>query len=379
MKIIIVTEIFYPSINGVVTRIVEAIRYLKQAGHDVTVLTSTGQTRVFEGAEVIALGRHRFPMLGQLRWLSVASALRRLIYEQEPDVIHIVNASLFGACGALTARQLGIPLVMSHHFDAAAWFRTHRFCGSGCRQLYWKLAKRCHNCADINLAISLAQRERLRAKGFDRVACIKPGVSTTTFHPRHADAEMRQRLSGGHPDNLLLLFVGKLDKDKEIDRLKALLQRAPDLHLALVGNGPMRKKLRRHFPADQVVFTGRLTGDALAAAYASCDVLVYPAEKNDLALVVLEGMASGLPVLAQDTPAMRLQLEDGKTGYLVSFTSTDDLMDKINELRNPERLNAMSVAARHYSEQYSWTVSSQQLLDYYHLAIAHRRKQAFIR
>lgn len=66
-------------------------------------------------------------------------------------------------------------------------------------------------------------------------------------------------------------------------------------------------------------------------------------------------------------------------GYLVSFTSTDDLMDKINELRNPERLNAMSVAARHYSEQYSWTVSSQQLLDYYHLAVAHRRKQAFIR
>ena len=359
MKIIIVTEIFYPSINGVATRIVEAIRYLKQAGHDVTVLTSTGQTRVFEGAEVIALGRHRFPLLGQLRWLSVASVLRRLIYEQEPDVIHIVNASLFGVCGALTAQQLGIPLVMSHHFDAAAWFRTHRFCGPGCRQLYWKLAKRCHNCADVNLAISLAQRERLRAKGFDRVACIKPGVSTTTFHPRHADAEMRQRLSGGHPDNLLLLFVGKLDKDKDIDRLEALLQRAPDLHLAIVGNGPMRKKLRRHFPADQV--------------------LVYPAEKNDLALVVLEGMASGLPVLAQDTPAMRLQLEDGRTGYLVSFTSTDDLMDKINELRNPERLNAMSVAARHYSEQYSWTVSSQQLLDYYHLAVAHRRKQAFIR
>ena len=54
-------------------------------------------------------------------------------------------------------------------------------------------------------------------------------------------------------------------------------------------------------------------------------------------------------------------------------------MDKIDELRNPERLNAMSVAARHYSEQYSWTVSSQQLLDYYHLAVAHRRKQAFIR
>lgn len=377
MKIIIVTETFYPSINGTVTRLVEAIRYLKKAGHDVTVITAAGRSGIFEGADIVSLGRYDIPLWRAVRWKRVSLPLRRLICELEPDVVHIVNASLFGACGALMVKQLGIPLVMSHHFDIDKWLKKHRLGLKALGRFYWQVIRRLHNLANINLATSVKWRDVLRSHGIERVACLKVGVSTSHFHPRHADEAMRRQLTGGHEEGLLFLFVGKVEKEKQIDRLESLLQRAPDIHLAVIGDGPYLRHLRKLLPSDQVIFTGQLSGETLAQAYASADALVYPSDKADLALVILEGMASGLPVLAQDTPTMRLQIKDGETGYLVSFTNTDDLMEKINGLRDAGRLKTMSVAARHYAEGYSWTVSSQQLLDYYHLAIAHRRKEAF--
>ena len=109
---------------------------------------------------------------------------------------------------------------------------------------------------------------------------------------------MRSRLTDGHPEDPVMIYVGRLGNEKNLKFLKGILGRSPNLRLAFVGDGPAREELHSYFSGTKTTFVGMLHGDDLSAAYASADVFVMPSETETLGFVVMEAMASQVPVVA---------------------------------------------------------------------------------
>lgn len=109
---------------------------------------------------------------------------------------------------------------------------------------------------------------------------------------------MRDRLTAGHPEDPVMVYVGRLGSEKNLTFLKGVLKRLPNLRLAFVGDGPSREELEQFFAGTRTTFVGMLHGEELSAAYASADVFVMPSETETLGFVVMEAMASQVPVVA---------------------------------------------------------------------------------
>ena len=175
---------------------------------------------------------------------------------------------------------------------------------------------------------------------------------------------MRTKLSQGHSDAPLLLYVGRLGLEKSLDKLKKVLDRMPTARLALVGTGPYEDKLKavfKDYPG--VYFAGQMVGVELSQAYASCDVFVMPSETETLGFVVMEAMASGLPVIGARAGGLIDLIEHDKTGYLV--TPNEDMVEFTDCVKkvvdNIEIRARMSEEALQWSQQWSWEAATSKL------------------
>jgi glycosyltransferase involved in cell wall biosynthesis len=191
-------------------------------------------------------------------------------------------------------------------------------------------------------------------------------VDTDHFHPRRRTSLWRSRLSGGHPEAPLLLFVSRLSQEKRAQWLLPVLEALPKARLAIVGDGPDRPRLERLFRGTPTVFTGFLRGDALAHAYAAGDLFVFPAANETLGNVVLEAMASGLPVVAVDSGGPRELIEHGRNGLLCPPERVEPFVEAVKELVNrPVLTRTLGAAARRYATGRSWQTVFDGLLDDY--------------
>ena len=226
-----------------------------------------------------------------------------------------------------------------------------------------------HNRATLNLCTSVAMMEQLQRHGIERVALWPGGVDTGRFHPERRSEAMRARLTDGHPEMPLLIYVGRLSAEKEIERLKPILQALPGTRLALVGDGPHRNALADHFAGLPVHIAGFLRGDELAAAYASADVFVMPSRTETLGLVVLEAMSSGLPVVGARAGGVPEMIADGVTGTLFD-TEAQAIAAIRSYLQCPEKRRSIGLAARAYAAEHSWRAATLTLLEHYKTACA---------
>jgi sulfoquinovosyltransferase len=163
-------------------------------------------------------------------------------------------------------------------------------------------------------------KQEFEEHGVQRVAVWSKGIDTEVFHPKygakpwwtaaHPEADkaeaaelldgakaMRARLTDGSPESPLLIYVGRLGTEKRLRDLKAVLERLPEARLAIVGKGPDMEPLQAHFAGTSTLFTGLLSGIELSQAFAAADVFVMPSDSETLGFVVLESMASGVPVV----------------------------------------------------------------------------------
>ena len=145
----------------------------------------------------------------------------------------------------------------------------------------------------------------------------RKGVDTEVFHPQFRSQEMRKRLTDGHPEDPVMVYVGRLGSEKNLIFLKAIMARLPNLRLAFVGDGPSREELESSFAGTKTVFMGMLHGEELSAAYASADVFVMPSETETLGFVVMEAMASQIPVVAVRAGGIPDIINDKRTHLLL--------------------------------------------------------------
>ena len=372
MRIALFTETFVPKIDGIVTTLCETIRQLRQLGHEILVIAPDGGVHEFEQVPFAAMKGWKFPLYPELRLAPPRASLRATITEFKPDLIHVADPALLGIAGLYYSGGVGggalrLPLVISYHTDLQAYLRYYKL---GFMEPYiWKIMRARHNRATVNLCTSRAMADQLSSHGIARTALWPGGVDTARFCPGRRSRAMRERLSDGHVDSPLLLYVGRLSPEKCLETLKPMLQALPSARLALVGDGPHHKPLQHLFAGMPVVMAGFLRGTELAEAFASADVFVMPSRTETLGLVVLEAMSSGLPVVGARAGGIPEMIEDRVSGCLY-----DDQSQAVSLIQgflaSAERRARVGAAARIHAARQSWGHATDILVEHYREACA---------
>jgi glycosyltransferase involved in cell wall biosynthesis len=365
MRIALFTETFLPKVDGIVTRLRHTVDHLQRHGNQVLVFAPDGGITEHKGAKVYGVSGFPLPLYPELKMALPRPAIGHALEEFKPDIIHVVNPAVLGLSGIFYSKVLKIPLVASYHTHLPQYLQHY---GLGMLEgLLWELLKLGHNQAELNLCTSTAMVKELSAHGIERCDLWQRGVDTELFHPDLVSAEMRSRLSQNHPDSPLLLYVGRLSAEKEIERIKPILEAIPDARLALVGDGPHRQTLEKHFAGTNTYFVGYLMGKELGSAFASADAFIFPSRTETLGLVLLEAMAAGCPVVAARSGGIPDIVTDGVNGYL--FDPQADIQEAINAtirlLKQREEITIIRTTARAEAEKWGWTSATQQLEDYY--------------
>ncbi|MEH2267768.1 MAG: glycosyltransferase family 1 protein [Nostoc sp.] len=369
MRIALFTETFLPKVDGIVTRLRHTVDHLQRSGNQVLVIAPDGGITEHKGAKVYGVTGFPLPLYPELKMALPRPAIGYILEEFKPDIIHVVNPAVLGLAGIFYSKILKIPLVASYHTHLPQYLQHYGL--AMLEGFLWELLKGAHNQAALNLCTSTAMVKELTAHGIERVDLWQRGVDTELFHPDLANVEMRSRLSQNHPESPLLLYVGRLSAEKEIERIKPILEAIPEARLALVGDGPHRQALQKHFAGTNTYFVGYLMGQELGSAFASADAFIFPSRTETLGLVLLEAMAAGCPVVAARSGGIPDIVTDGVNGYL--FEPTADvqgaLAATVRLLEQKQQRDIIRQNARQEAESWGWAAATRQLQDYYQKVI----------
>jgi len=369
VKIAFFTETFLPKVDGIVTRLTKTIENLVQSGDEVIVFCPEGCPTDYKGAKIIGVAAMPLPLYPELKLGLPGPAVSDSLENFQPDLIHVVNPAVLGLGGIWLAKTNNIPLIASYHTHLPKYLEHY---GMGMLEpLLWELLKAAHNQALLNLCTSTAMVEELESKGIRRTALWQRGVDTETFKPEFRNQTMRNKLLGKYPDkNSLLIYVGRLSAEKQIERIKPVLEEIPNACLALVGDGPYRNQLEKIFENTQTNFIGYLSGEELASAYASGDIFLFPSSTETLGLVLLEAMAAGCPVIGANKGGIPDIINDGVNGCLYDPDGDDEGKSSLIQatkkiLNDNHKKENMRLAAREEAERWNWNQATLQLKKYY--------------
>lgn len=374
MRVAFFTETFLPKIDGIVTRLARTLEQLAVLGHEALVFAPHEPPETYAGHRVVAVPALSFkPWYPELFLGLPRPRLGRELDRFEPDIVHVVNPVVLGLWGTAIAKQRNLPLLASYHTDLTQYARHLKLpmlSRPGARFL-----RDVHNQAHVNLVTSRPMMESARGLGIERVRLWPKAVDTDLFRPERATREMRERLTGGHPDAPLLVCVSRLSFEKRIDWLYAPVTQIPGVRLALIGSGPAEAELRQRFAGTNTVFTGYMAGTELAAAYASADVFVFPSDTETLGFVAMEAMASGVPAVGARAGGIPDVIEHEVNGLLFTPLDLGDLTRQVRRLLDDRELRRrLGERARRDMERHSWRAATAALVGFYELAVrVHRR------
>ncbi len=369
MKIAFFTETFLPKVDGIVTRLTKTLEHLTNSGDEVIVFCPEGCPDEYMGAKMVGVPAMPLPLYPELKLGLPGPAVSEALDDLKPDLIHVVNPAVLGLGGIWLAKTNGIPLVASYHTHLPKYLEHY---GMGMLEpLLWELLKAAHNQAVLNLCTSTAMVKELSDKGIQNTALWPRGVDTESFRPELRSDDMRKKLLGKFSDEgALLIYVGRLSAEKQIERIKPVLEALPHARLALVGDGPYRQQLEKIFENTATTFVGYLSGQELASAYASGDAFLFPSSTETLGLVLLEAMAAGCPVVGANKGGIPDIINDGINGCLYDPDSENDGATSLIKatqklLGNEIERQSMRNAARVEAEKWGWASSTEKLRDFY--------------
>lgn len=367
MRIAVLTEVFLPKIDGVVTRTTRHLDQLAEMGHEVLIFAPGNPPASYAGFEVVPIASRSLKVYPEVKHGMMGPRAFRRLREFDPEIVHAVNPIWTAGWSTLIAARR-YPVIASFHTDVPEY----------CLKLgipwvkpiaEWGL-RTFHGRARLNLVTSGPMMDKAAEYGIDNVRLWPKAVDTERFTPSARTREMRSLLTGGHPDDPLVLFVGRISAEKSVERcvpvVEEVRKRVANARLALVGEGPLYDELRAT-PSEWATFTGYLSGADLHAAYASGDVLLFPSATETLGFAALEAFASGLPVVAANAGGLPFVVDDGATGFLVDPDAPDAVWAQpIAGLLEDAGVHAqMARAARDEAERWTWRASTETVLGYY--------------
>jgi phosphatidylinositol alpha 1,6-mannosyltransferase len=344
-------------------------------GAQVRVYSPTGPNPAFAPVgDLVSVPSVKIPLRGDYRLaLGLPGAIRRDVQAFKPDLIHLSAPDLLGAAALRLGRALKVPVVSSLHTQFDSYLDYYGLGGlrSFVRRELWKFYGAC----DYVLTPTEAIGDDLRAQKLSAsVRTWARGVDPELFNP--ARRSQAWRISQGFdPARPVIVFLGRLVMEKglaafaeTIDRLNAA-RRAPQV--LVIGDGPARQWFQERLPT--AVFTGFLSGEALATALASGDIFLNPSTTETFGNVNLEAMASGLAMVCADAPNTRSLLQHGRNAMLCASDEPSSYAAALSDLiLDREALRRMGMAALERSAAYRWTEILDKVVEVYVEALTRR-------
>lgn len=317
LRIAYVTETFPPELNGVSLTVERTVRFLRARGHSVELIRprQLGEAAL-DAADELRTAGCAIPMYPEMRFgLALVAPLARRFERTRPDVVHLATPGPLAWAALAAARSKGIATTSDFRTNFHQYARYYRIGWLADSAL--SLMRRFHNLTRCTFVPTRAAQKELAAAGFHELAVIGRGVDTDRFSPAARSAALREDWQADAGP--VLLTVGRLAAEKNVALALRAFERArervPSTQMIVVGDGPSRARLEKAYPAAR--FVGVQRGTELAAYYASADAFLFPSLSDTFGNVVMEALASGLPVVAFDTAAAAEHVIDGASGRLV--------------------------------------------------------------
>lgn len=351
--------------NQALNRLVEYLE--RSAGYEVRVYSPVGKTAAFAPAgTLVPVPSVPLPVRSEFRLaLGIPRAIRHDIRRFAPDLVHVSTPDILDTRAQTLALFMGIPIVASMHTRFETYLDYYGL--SFLRPLAEAHLRRFYRRSDHVVAPTPALVDELRAmRGDDRVSVWSRGVDRDLFDPDRRDPHHRRQL-GLADDEIAVLFFGRLVLEKGIgvfaDVVRALQGRGLKVRALVVGAGPA-EALFTALPGS--IMTGHLEGEALARAIACADVMLTPSTTETFGNVVLEAMASGLPVVSAEAPNARALIVDGETGLIRPSLDVAAYADAIAALIDaPDTRARIGSAARAASAAFSWDAACSAVVEAY--------------
>jgi len=377
MKVLLLVEPTpFNYVSGYANRFKEMLKYLKKAGDEVVIVTPDSDPnppKDFLGYPITSSRGWDFPLYKEVTvTFDFKRNIPKIIDEFKPDIIHCSSPSAIINPAIVWSRLKEIPLLLSYHTDLTTYAGTYMKIPGSVSFAYFCMCYY-HQFADLVLSTSPQLQQTLSDAGIRRVDVWPKGINTEVFNPAFKDMETRRKISDGNPDAPLLLYVGRLGYEKRLDRLKNVLDENPTARLVLVGTGPAEAELKQLFKDYPVHFTGEIVGDELSKTYASVDIFTMPSDSETLGFVVMEAMASGVPVVGCAAGGVVDIIEPGNTGFLA--INKPDMIQFSKHVKNliedKDMRMRMGKQAHDWAQGYSWEAATTKLRNvYYRRAIA---------
>jgi glycosyltransferase involved in cell wall biosynthesis len=373
MNVAIFTDNDFDKVNGVTTTLQAALDHAPPSQR-LRIYTAGAIGR--ELPEYLSLRSFGVPIpfYGEMQmYVPRIGAYLRHAKEDAIDVVHLTTPGPIGLAAMYVASRLHLPLVGSFHTDLAAYttlLSGSTRLGTLMREyMRWPYSR----CRRVLVPSEATRTLLLGAKGDPRTLRVWPrGVDAEHFRPDRRSLALREAWHVDHR-RPAILYVGRVSREKGLDLLvplhHRLLERGLQHRLIIAGQGPMLEELRGRLP--DAVFTGVLTREEVADAFASADLFLFPSRTDTAGNVVLEAQASGLPVVVSDAGGPAENMLRHRTGFTCGSTDPDEWAAAVAAiLRSPLRHEAMRARARAYAQTRQWAQALQPLYDAYEDAAA---------
>ena len=368
MRVLYCTDTYPPQINGVSIVTALSVAGLSRRGWSCAVAAPRypadvharwqGRSEPDAASEIVSVPSVAVPGYPELRLgLRGGGSVRRLVQRFRPDLVHCETEFTIGRMGQRAALAARLPLVSTYHTDFGRYAEAYG--APWLRRTVTGYLGRFHRRSRRVYTPSQVTRRELLDLDLREVEVWGRGVDTSVFHPGRRSQTLRAELGMG--SRFTFLYVGRLASEKRVDFLLEAFRRASTMvprgvmHLILAGAGPCEPELKAAAPPE-VTFLGFLDRNTrLPDLYANCDAFVFASLTETLGLVLLEAMASGLPVIAAPAGGVQDHLRDGVNGLTYDPDDASAMARAMVMLAGEYELTRrLSRAARRTAESLSW-------------------------
>eukprot|EP00179_Madagascaria_erythrocladioides_P012994 CAMPEP_0198366058 /NCGR_PEP_ID=MMETSP1450-20131203/154490_1 /TAXON_ID=753684 ORGANISM="Madagascaria erythrocladiodes, Strain CCMP3234" /NCGR_SAMPLE_ID=MMETSP1450 /ASSEMBLY_ACC=CAM_ASM_001115 /LENGTH=534 /DNA_ID=CAMNT_0044073523 /DNA_START=357 /DNA_END=1962 /DNA_ORIENTATION=+ len=360
-------------VDGVVLTTNRLVRYLLSQGHEVLVFSALDRAQrkkpVQHAGRLFPLPSFRIPGRPEYQLTQgLSTEAVQALEDFRPDILHLATPDRAGLQVLAWGQSKGLPAVCPYHTRLNVYFEQWKL--SLFVPVYWrwtvqKFYGKCDITAPPTDAVKREIMDNTRMSE-DQFELWPRGIDTDTYSPEHRCISWRR--SHGIPDSATaVILVSRLAAEKGAPLFVEIMKRLKQLNnvaTIVVGDGPLRKWMQHELPDG--IFLGSLSGSALAIAYASADIFLFPSFSETWGSTTLEAMASGLPVVVSHASGQTV-VEDEVTGYLVkNEMDVDDYASRLLYLiQQPTIRKAMGEKARMASFHWSWESALQKMSDFY--------------
>lgn len=393
MRIGIFTDTYPPYINGISTSCVMLKRALEKKGHTVYIVTVNADKLEYKYEDDDKIIRIPGVPIGIYDYrLTGVYPLRIInkIKKWDLDVIHSQTEFGVGTFARIIANQFKIPIVHTYHtmYEDYLYYITKGYFENSSKKLLEYLTKfYCDKTINELIVPTKKIYNLFKSKyKYDRSVHIVPtGIEVERFYKENFDSKKIENLKkklGIKITDFVILFVGRIAKEKNIDFLIEGIKKQKNVKLLIVGDGPdmdhFKKIISKNKLEDNVIFTGKISYDEIPIYYQVANVFATASVTETQGLTVIEAMAASLPVLVIKDESFEDVVIDRFNGFI--FKDKKEYKKLIEELLdNPSILYNIGIQARNFSNNYSSKYFAEKILDVYECAIKNKNKKGFFR